>query len=163
LALSIARREDVSPLQRLPFKRWVETLSPDGKRVVAFEPPKDRAIAGVFSLSQENITTEITDAYRYHDNILVFEWSGHSVDIVTIIDAATGKEKLELLVNERSRFITPSGALIDNRWFVQGAFEPHDSMWVVNLNHPRTRMARHRSACCGKCRSTASAPALQST
>lgn len=124
------------PLERLPFQRWVETLSPDGKQVVAITPPKERAIAGQFSLSPANITTEIADAFRYGDNAVVFGWSGHSNGIVTVIDAVSGKEKLELLVDERLRVIAPSGALIYAHWFVSGAFERSDSVWLLNLNRP---------------------------
>ena len=136
LAVEISRAQSVPALERLPFQRWVETLSPDGKQVVAINPPKERAIAGQFSLSQENITTEITDAYRYDGNVVVFGWSGHSNGIVTVIDAVDGKEKLQLLVNERSRFVTPNGALVYAHWFVPGAFEPDDSVWLLDLNHP---------------------------
>ena len=121
LALSATHAQDVSPLRPLPFKS------------------KERAIAGVFSLSPENITTEITGAYRYRDRIVVFGWSGHSNGIVTVIDAATGKEILELLVNERFRFIIPAGALIYAHWFVVGAYERDDSVWLLDLNHPVPR------------------------
>ncbi len=121
LALSATHAQDVSPLRPLPFKS------------------KERAIAGVFSLSPENITTEITGAYRYRDRIVVFGWSGHSNGIVTVINTATGKEILELLVNERFRFITPAGALIYAHWFVVGAYERDDSVWLLDLNHPVQR------------------------
>lgn len=128
-----ARAQNV-PLQRLPFQRWVEKVSPDGKQVLTISPPKERAVAGQFSLSPNNITTEITDAYRYRDYIVVFGWSGHSNGIVTIIDAIDGKEDLELLVDEQFRTITPSGAIVYAHWFVPGAFERSDSVWLLDLN-----------------------------
>ena len=121
-AAIVARAEDNSALQPL--------LS------------QDRAIAGVWSLDDKNITTEITEAYRYRDNIIVFGWAGNYNGVVTIVDANAGKEKLELLVNERSRFITTSGILIYAHWFVKGVYEPDDSLWLLNLNRP---FASHKS------------------
>lgn len=134
--LALEARAENGPLQRLPFQRWVETLSPDGKQVLAISPPKKRAVDGRFSLSSGNITTEITDAYRYGDNLVVFGWSGHSNGIVTVTDAINGKEKLELLVDEQFRVITPSGAIVYAHWFVPGAFERSDSVWLLDLNRP---------------------------
>ena len=134
LWLGFAKAQDVAPLQRLPFTSWVETPTPDGKQVVS--PPKDRTIAGDYRLSGDNPTSEVTDAYRYRGNIVVFGWAGHYNGMVTVIDAATGKEKLELLVNERSRLITPNGALIYAHWHVGGEFERDDSIWLLDLNHP---------------------------
>jgi hypothetical protein len=113
--------------ENLPLKRL---------QVLAVSPPKQRAVAGQFSLNPENITTEITDAYRYGDNIVVFGWSGHSNGIVTVIDAINGKEKLELLIDERRRVVSPSGALVYAHWFVPGAFTRSDSVWLVDLNRP---------------------------
>jgi hypothetical protein len=113
------------------------------QRLTFQTPPKVGAIAGVWSLGHENITTEITDAYRYHDKIVTFGWAGNFNGVVTIIDATTGKEKLELLVNERSRLITPSGALIYSHWFVKGAYEPDDSVWMLDLNRPLAAATSH--------------------
>jgi hypothetical protein len=48
---------------------------------------------------------------------------------------------MELLVNERSRFLTPTGALAYKRWFVKGADEPNDSIWMLDLTHPLPRPA----------------------
>ena len=135
----VMRAQDNAPLQPLPFKSRVEVLSADGKQVVDIQPPKKRAIAGVWSLADENITTEITSAYRYHDDIIAFGWAGNFNGVVTIIDATFGREKLELLVNERSRFITPGGLLLYEHWFVKGAYEPDDSLWMLDLNRPFPR------------------------
>ena len=128
-----------SAVESLPFRSRVEIKSSDGKRVISFAPPKDRSIADTWSLTPANITTELTDAYRYGDRIIAFGWSGNFNGVVTIIDAKSGREQMELLVNERSRFITPSGALVYKRWFVKEAFEPDDSIWMLDLTHPLPR------------------------
>ena len=132
----VERAQENAPLQPLPFKGRVEVLSADGKRVVDIGTPKKGAIAGGWSLADGSITTEITAAYRYHNHIIAFGWAGNYNGIVTIIDANSGKENLELLVNESSRFVTASGLLLYEHWFVKGTYEPDDSLWMLDLNRP---------------------------
>jgi len=87
-------------------------------------------------LAPSNKTTRIDNAYRYGHNIVIFGWIGCCSGITTILDAASGAEKLEFL--DYYPHITPHGILVFEQFY------PHftdpgmisDRIRALNLNDP---------------------------
>ncbi len=92
-----------------------------------------------WQLAASNKTSEIDAAYLYDDDVIVFGWIGCCAGLTTIVDAATGTEKLEFLDYEPH--ITPKGIIVFRRFY------PHfsdpsivsDSIAELDLNRPFPR------------------------
>lgn len=69
----------------------------------------------VWKLGNFNMTAHIDAAYRYGGRVVIFGWINRYVGITTILDAASGRERLEFLAyNPR---ITQKGVLVFRRFY----------------------------------------------
>jgi hypothetical protein len=103
---SLVCAQDTTQLHRLTVGK-----SPAGG-IASTEP------GHTWHLARFNKTDQIDAAYRYGDNVIIFGWAGLA-GVATIIDAATGEEKLEFLGNDFR--ISPKGVIVFTRFYAHFA------------------------------------------